>query len=256
LASYWYWGVPAAVIGAAGATVWTMLAPRCTWWGDVVPSGTGGSSQIALTFDDGSTPGGTARVLDVLGELGVPVAFFVGGRNVRRWPELVRRMDREGHLVANHSFDHSRVGFFRGPWYWRRQIAETDAAIEAAIGRRPAMFRPPMGMKSNFIIGAARDAGQAVITWSHRGMDGVQTTPERICERLGPAARGGDILILHDGVEPNGHRDASATVAALKPLVSAIRDRGLRFVRLDELIGRPGYAEARAGQAVIVESMR
>jgi peptidoglycan/xylan/chitin deacetylase (PgdA/CDA1 family) len=86
-------------------------------------------------------------------------------------------------------------------------------------------------------------------------MDGVRTTPQRICRRLA-RAKGGDIVILHDGAEPARRRDASATIASLKPLINSLRDRGLTFVRLDELVGWPAYAQPRAGGAVLMESIR
>lgn len=253
------WGVPALAGGAGviGTTLWGMLSPRCRWWGEVIASGPPDErSRIALTFDDGPTGGATDRVLDILGELAVPAAFFVIGANVSRWPNLLRRIDVEGHLVANHSYDHSHFGFFRGRRYWDRQIALTDRVIEETIGHRPAMFRPPMGMKTGFIAGAARGAGQAVITWSRRGMDGVSTTPQRICRRLSSSTGAGEIIVLHDGVEPGSQRDPGPTVAALKPLVLALRERGLNIVRLDELIGRPAYASDRAEKGNLVESRR
>lgn len=252
-----YWSVPAATAGAIGVTLWSMLAPRCRWWGEVIASGpVEDPPRVALTFDDGPTAGATERVLDLLGELAVPAAFFVIGANVRRWPALVRRMHDEGHLVANHSYDHSHFGFFRGPRYWERQIAETDASIERIIGRRPAMFRPPMGMKTRFITGAAAGAEQAVITWTRRGMDGVTTTPDRILQRLGPTTQAGDIVMLHDGIEPNGRRDAAVTAAVLKPLVLSMRARGLTLVRLDELINRPAYVPVSALGHSIMEPSR
>jgi peptidoglycan/xylan/chitin deacetylase (PgdA/CDA1 family) len=261
LTSHLYWAAP--VVGGAGVVggaVWGMLAPRCRWWGEIVASGPGDQPhRVALTFDDGPTAGATERVLDLLQELAVPAAFFVVGSNVRRWPHIVRRMHDEGHLVANHSYDHSHFGFFRGRRYWDWQIAETNRLIEQIIGHRPAMFRPPMGAKTWFIAGAARRADQAVITWSRRAIDGVPTTPERICERLCPTTRAGDIVMLHDGVEPHSKRDPAATVEAVKPLIVALKQRGLTFVRLDELVGLRAYAATatiNSDQASTVEATR
>ena len=69
----------------------------------------------------------------------------------------------------------------------------------------------------------------------------MQTTPQRICQRLGPTAQAGEILILHDGVEPNVDRNQAATVAAVGPLIATLRDRGLEPVRLDKLVGVDPY---------------
>jgi peptidoglycan/xylan/chitin deacetylase (PgdA/CDA1 family) len=83
--------------------------------------------------------------------------------------------------------------------------------------------------------------GQVMVTWTRRALDGIPTTTDRIVHRLAPAAQAGDILALHDGVEPHIRRNQQPTVAAIRPLVQGLRDRGLQLVRLDELLGRPGY---------------
>jgi peptidoglycan/xylan/chitin deacetylase (PgdA/CDA1 family) len=227
------------------------LFGRVHWRGDA----SDGARRYALTFDDGPTDPSTSAILDTLGELGARATFFVVGLNVRRHPRLVERMHAEGHLVANHSFTHPHFGMMRGPWYWRRQIAQTDAAIGQIIGRRPAMFRPPMGVKSWFICGAARRLGHEVVTWSRRGFDGVSNDPRAILERLVTRTSCGDVLLLHDGVEPNVRRDPSVSVAVVRPLICQLRNRGLEPAPLDELLHLPAYARpiasARHGSPAI-----
>ena len=233
---------PAATCAAAvgGLLTHGTFAPRSTFWGPVI-SRAPGETGVALTFDDGPTPGSTDRILDTLGELNVRAAFFVVGRNVRRWPKLVERMHAEGHLVGNHTLDHSHYGLFRRDGYWTRQVAETDEAVRQVIGVRPATFRPPMGIKTAHSARAAAAAGHTVVTWTRRAFDGVRTSSEKIVARLGPTAEGGDILLLHDGVEPNATRDPSATVEAIRPLVERLRARGMNPRPLDEMLGVSAY---------------
>jgi hypothetical protein len=99
------------------------------------------------------------------------------------------------------------------------------------------------------MMNAAGRAGHSVVTWTRRAMDGIHTDPRRIVRRLVPRARAGDILALHDGVEPGSAGDRSPTVAAVRPLVEGLRLRGLEPVRLDELLAIPAYApEDRRGE--------
>jgi peptidoglycan/xylan/chitin deacetylase (PgdA/CDA1 family) len=236
--------IPAvACAAAAGALAYASIAPTCAFWGPVVQHGDrGGAPRYALTFDDGPSAESTPRILDTLGELSAKAAFFVIGLNVRRAPEIVRRMYAEGHVVANHSYDHSHFGMMRVRRYWERQFRETDGLIEEIIGVRPAMFRPPMGVRTGHIANAARRHGHTLVTWSRRALDGIPTTAERIVARLAGRTVAGDILVLHDGVEPNVRRDPSATVAAMRPLILGLRERGLEPARLDELTGVAPYA--------------
>jgi peptidoglycan/xylan/chitin deacetylase (PgdA/CDA1 family) len=228
---------------AFGALALVSAAPRCGVWGNVISRGQGSDTpQVALTFDDGPTVGSTDRVLDALAELHAPAAFFVIGSNARTHPDLVRRMHDEGHLVANHSLHHSHYGCFRSTRYWHDEIHQTRQIIHDIIGLQTALFRPPMGVKTWCITGAARRCGHSVVTWTRRGFDGISTTPQKICRRLSQHAHPGDVLMLHDGVEPNSRRDPSATVAAIVPLIQDLRHRGLEIVRLDQLLAIHGYA--------------
>jgi peptidoglycan/xylan/chitin deacetylase (PgdA/CDA1 family) len=238
-------GWPAALCAAAGASVLAhgTFDPRSTFWGPIVSRARPGhSTGVALTFDDGPTPGATDRVLDTLGELNAPAAFFVVGRNARQHPKLLERMHAEGHLVCNHSLDHAHLGLFGRDGYWMRQVNETDELIRQIIGRRPALFRPPMGIKTWHVTRAAAAAGHTVVTWTRRAMDGIPTSPDKIVQRLAPSSRPGDILLLHDGIEPNGLRhDPSPTVAAVRPLVEQLRSRGLEPRALDQMLAVSAY---------------
>ena len=233
----------AVAVAWAGVVAHGTFSPAATLWGPVVSrSRERARPHVALTFDDGPTPGSTERVLDSLGAAGVRAAFFVVGRNAERWPRLVERMHAEGHVVGNHTWDHSHYGIFRRDEYWRRQVERTDRLIEQLIGHRPALFRPPMGLKTWHVTNAARWAGHAVVTWNRRAMDGYATSAEQIVGRLLPPSRAGDIVLLHDGLEPNARRrDTRATEAAVTPLVEGLRKKGLEPRRLDEMLGIRAY---------------
>lgn len=240
-------GAGAACVGALG---WATFWPTSNVWGPVVARGPAdGAARYALTFDDGPTRESTPAVLDMLGELRVRAAFFAIGVNARRCPDLLARMHAEGHIVGNHSLDHDHLAMFRGRRYWDRQLGETDEIIERTIGVRPAFFRPPIGIKTGYVMRAAGRRGQTVVTWSRRAVDGISTTPERILRRLLPHTRPGDVLLLHDGIEPHMKRDPAPTLRALKPLVLGLRDRGLEPAGLEDFLGLAPYARVTAAAA-------
>ena len=66
--------------------------------------------RVALTFDDGPHAEFTPQVLDVLGKYGAEACFFLVGERID--PELLLRMDAEGHIVGNHTFSHQGMGPF------------------------------------------------------------------------------------------------------------------------------------------------
>ena len=64
--------------------------------------------KSTLTFDDGPDGKTTPQILDILNQYNIPATFFVLGKNVRAYPNIVKRMIDEGHQIANHSWSHLR----------------------------------------------------------------------------------------------------------------------------------------------------
>jgi peptidoglycan-N-acetylglucosamine deacetylase len=118
-------------------------------------TGTGAGPRIALTFDDGPSPQLTPYILDVLAAKRVPATFFLQGDQSERYPDLVRRVQAEGHVVANHGWDHAYFPDLT-PEEAESEIVRTDEVLTEITGRRPNLFRYPFGQGS-----AAGDAALA-----------------------------------------------------------------------------------------------
>ena len=232
--------IPAAAV--VGGLTYATAAPASTFWGENISRAGRGAPGVALTFDDGPTPGPTDRVLDALAAANVRAAFFVIGANVEQHPDLLRRIHADGHLVGNHSFSHSHYTVFRRWPYWEREIRRTDDAVHKVLGVRPLLFRPPMGVKTWHTSIARRRTGHTMVTWSRRAVDGLPTTAEKILRRFA-GTTAGEILLLHDGVEPHApSSDRTATIAAVPRLIENLGAAGLPPVRLDELLKVEPYA--------------
>jgi 60 kDa SS-A/Ro ribonucleoprotein len=88
--------------------------------------------------------------------------------------------------------------------------------------------------------------GMTAVGWQVRGRDAVSGNPRAIEARVVDGITAGGVILLHDGSGLGGKRDLSATVAALPAIIAAIRKKGLRFVRLDELLDVDGYRSLAA----------
>lgn len=132
--------------------------------GDVIIAQEMDENYCALTFDDGPSPYTTPRLLDLLASYGIPATFFMVGRNAEHHPELVRRIEAEGHEVANHSYSHPNL---RKLSYERKraEIASTDAILRN-IGVTPRFMRPPYGAYDEATENIARDLGLSIVLWS------------------------------------------------------------------------------------------
>ena len=59
---------------------------------------------VYLTFDDGPIPEATPFILDTLAHYGIKATFFVVGDNVRKHPDLFRRVVAEGHRIGGFKY--------------------------------------------------------------------------------------------------------------------------------------------------------
>jgi peptidoglycan/xylan/chitin deacetylase (PgdA/CDA1 family) len=184
------------------------------------------SRALALTFDDGPHPEWTPATLEMLARSGVRATFFLIGREVEKYPEIVRRIVDEGHAVGGHSYDHTVITG-QTPAELVADLARCRDAIAAACGTVTQLFRPPKGEVNFGAIRTVCRAGFTLVHWSKTYSDykhdGAEALIARI-DRLGAEDR--DILLFHDN---NRH-----TVEALERAVPLWTGGGHRFEVLRE----------------------
>jgi peptidoglycan/xylan/chitin deacetylase (PgdA/CDA1 family) len=198
---------------------------------DAVVRGPRDARGVVLTFDDGPHPRWTARILQLLSEYGATATFFVVGRKVEEHPDVVRSILDHGHAVELHSYAHDRLFSLRGEERVRQDLERGMAAVQKATGRRPALFRPPIGHTNPIVARIADDLDLTVVGWTIAGRDGVAwARPSDVAARVRRELRDGAIVLLHDAPE-RGDREPAA-VRALPAILDAIAARGLEIVPL------------------------
>src|SRR5437016_13359715 len=94
-------GMGTAAAGIAGG-YYAAYAVRWQVLGETIWRGKTDTNAVSLTFDDGPSED-TESILDVLKHYGIKAAFFMIGSQVEKFPEIARRVAREGHEIGNHS---------------------------------------------------------------------------------------------------------------------------------------------------------
>ena len=84
----------------------------------------------------------TGRVLDLFATSGVKGTFFVLGWVAERHPGLVKRILAEGHELASHGYDHTRIHHFT-PEQFRDDVVRTKAILEQIGGVPVRGYRAP-----------------------------------------------------------------------------------------------------------------
>jgi peptidoglycan/xylan/chitin deacetylase (PgdA/CDA1 family) len=194
--------------------------------------------KIALTFDDGPNEPFTSRILDILGEHGIRATFFMLGKNAKRFTDVCRRIQKEGHAIGNHSYHHSRWLALKREREIAREIELSQETIHEASGAKPDLFRPPYGFWTPWMLRAARKLGYKVITWDNMTNDWEETKEaSEVVSDILKKAKAGGIIVLHDGRDSRRDYDRTPLLHALPPIISTLKQRGYQFVTVPELVG-------------------
>jgi peptidoglycan/xylan/chitin deacetylase (PgdA/CDA1 family) len=194
--------------------------------------------MVAITFDDGPDAPYTLDVAHTLDRYGAKGTFFTVGKALEARPDVSRSLLDDGHLLGNHSYHHDA-------WSWLNprypELDATQSAFARTLGVCPAMFRPPHGTHTPFMAHAVSNDGMRMVTWDVSAGDWATGDAQLVAKRVLDKVNPGSIILLHDGLDGNPGADRSVVVEALPIILDGLRERGLRAVRLDELLGTPAY---------------
>ncbi len=195
---------------------------------------------VALTFDDGPDGRWTPQILDTLRSRGAHATFFMIGENIDSHIPLVKRVYAEGNEIGNHSFTHPNMALTPNA-VSKLQIDATERAIEAVLGRRSALFRPPYFGDAEpttadelVPVGIASRRNYYTVGLHIDSEDWKEPPPDTIIANVLRDRRRGNVILLHDA-----GGDRSNTVAALGRLIDTLRAGGDTLVLASELAGIP-----------------
>jgi peptidoglycan-N-acetylglucosamine deacetylase len=183
---------------------------------------------VGLSFDDGPHPTFTPQVLDILQRHHAEATFFLIGDRALRHPEVVTRIKAGRHEVGNHYFmDASILG--HSDAVFRDYLEQTEKAI--GIQTRPKLFRPPGGLAWPRQLRVARAHGYMCVLGSAYANDPIHPPVWYIRWWIERNLVPGAITILHDGIS-----DSKRGIQALPHILTAGRQKGLRFVAVGTLM--------------------
>jgi peptidoglycan-N-acetylglucosamine deacetylase len=183
--------------------------------------------KIALTFDDGPDNSVTPAILELLKRHNIKAAFFAIGHKAEENPDLIRKINDEGHIIGSHSYSHH---FFFDLFGLKKMIIElqkTESILNKILDKKIRMFRPPYGVTNPPLARALKMMKYHIIGWSLRSKDTV-LQEDRLFERLTKKVKPGDIIIFHD---TNAH-----TLNVLDKFIIFARENNFSFERADKLL--------------------
>ena len=198
--------------------------------------------RVALTFDDGPDWRYTDSILDILKREKVRATFFLVGRMAEQRPDLVLRMVREGHVVANHSWNHpnlTRLDSRR----MSEEVDRTNRLISEITGRSPKLFRAPYGNLDRRVEEMICERDMIIVHWNVDTRDWAGRPTDRIVWTVRQQAGPGAVILQH-----TAGRNLDNTVKALPRIIADLKKRGYEMVTVPELLGVPAYKEEAGRQ--------
>jgi peptidoglycan/xylan/chitin deacetylase (PgdA/CDA1 family) len=191
---------------------------------------------VALTFDDGPHENWTLRLIAELKATHTPATFFLVGKQVDKFPELVQLEVLNGFEIGNHTYDHvdltqippELIGF---------ELEECDRAIRRATGSGARFFRPPGGERDPIVQKEAAKRHFVTALWTDDPGDYAKPGADVVLQRTLDHLDNGSIVLLHDGIPD--------TLSMLPTFIKDARMRGYEFVTLSQLAAAMGPGESQ-----------
>lgn len=196
---------------------------------------------VSISFDAAWGNEDTQQLIDILEEHDVKATFFVVGEWVDNYPESVLALHEAGHEIQNHSDTHPHMPTLS----YDQMVAEINNCadkVEAITGVRPTLFRPPYGDYDDKLVATLREQGHYCIQWDIDSLDWKDPAPSEIVSRVVSKSESGSIVLFHNA--------AVNTPAALPDVITGLKDKGLEFVQISEIIYTEDYTINHAGTQI------
>ncbi len=208
----------------------------------IVAGAEGSGKKICyLTFDDGPTESVTTAVLDVLKKYDVKATFFMLGSMIEKNPDIAKRVYKEGHLLANHSYSHQYGELYANGENFMKEIRKVTELIKEVTGEEPfKLMRFPGGSFSSGQYGGKKQQykkllqkeGYYFADWNALNGDaeGGSRSAEQLLNRVKETAKQDHIVVLMHDAAPK-----KTTAESLPSIIEYLKGEGYEFRRMDEV---------------------
>ncbi|MDP5274393.1 polysaccharide deacetylase family protein [Chengkuizengella axinellae] len=195
--------------------------------------GTDSKNEIVLTFDDGPDEKFTPQILDVLKKHNVKATFFLLGKQAEKHPQIVKRIQKEGHNIGNHTYKHSNL-HIKGNKKFQEEILKTSQVLKQIVGYEPRLFRAPLGKLNGNLVESLGELNYFVVGWSVDSHDWTTKSVYQITTNVVSSIHPGAIILMHGG--DYGGVDLSYSIKALDQIIPQLKEKGMNFVTVSELL--------------------
>ncbi len=189
-----------------------------------------GEKTIYLTFDAGYENGNVAKILDIMKKHDVKSAFFILPNLIKSNPDIVQRLNDEGHLICNHTRSHKNMANIANFDEFKKELTDLENILKDELGLEMAKYyRPPEGTYSEANLEYATKLGFTTVFWSLAYADwdnDKQMSPDKALKLITSRVHPGCVMLLHPTSDTNA--------AILDEFITNMKSQGYTFKSLDE----------------------
>lgn len=189
------------------------------------------NKTLYLTFDDGPTPEITEWTLNTLKQFNAKATFFCIGDNVKKYPDILHKINQEGHSIGNHTFNHIN-GWSNKTNSYVNNTEKAQNTLEKELGLEyfstKKLFRPPYGKIKNKQARQLIKKGYQIVMWSVISYDwNINLSGKDCLNNVLKHTKDGNIIVFHDSLKAKKNLQYT-----LPKVLSYYSDRGYSFKSL------------------------
>lgn len=189
-----------------------------------------------LTFDDGPSPLVTPKILETLKQHGVKATFFIIGKMAEQNPELVCKIQEEGHLICNHTYSHNYKLIYSSPDNFMADVDKCEEVLKSILGEdfKTGILRFPagsFGKKRLPFREQVKKQGYTSIDWNSLNGDaeGLHIPADELVNKVRETTKNKKraVVLMHDS------NTKDTTAEALSQTISYLESEGYTFKTLE-----------------------
>lgn len=190
-------------------------------------------NTVSITFDCAWGAGDIPAILETLRKENIKASFFMVGLWAEKFPDAVKAIANDGHDIANHGYSHLRMSTI-GKERCIDEINRCNQKLEEISGKKVVLFRPPYGDYNNTVVDTSNELGVFPIQWNVDSLDWKkEMSKEAIMDRILKRTKPGSIILFHN--------DTQYTSELLPQIISGLKEKGMQFAPVSELIMKDNY---------------
>ncbi len=213
---------------------------------------------LCITFDGGSKKGSSEEIIKILKEEELKVTFFLTGKFIKNYPEIVKEIEKEGHEVGNHTYSHPHLTTYFMNFKQetlekinyeniRVELSTTNNLYKALTGKEMVFFwKETYGDYNGEIIKWGWMAGYYHIGWSWDSLDWMEEdfpNFERRINKINELKEKiqknekelyGQILLFHLG---------SNNIGEIKEIIKLIKSKNIQIVPVSTLLATDTFSK-------------